>query len=88
MKNTIKKIYRSDAFLIERCGIHNKKLKELEAKKDLMQSSLEKRAEGEVKSLMHEYEEILFEISNQYNEEYFAKGFELGVKIATEVFYK
>ena len=88
MKNTIKKIYRSDAFLIERCGIHNKKLKELEAKKDLMQSSLEKRAEGEVKSLMHEDEEILFEISNQYNEEYFAKGFELGVKIATEVFYK
>lgn len=88
MKNTIKKIYRSDAFLIEKCGIHNKKLKELEAKKDLLQRNIRNQVGREVKAILQEYEEILFEISNQYNEEYFAKGFELGAKIATEVFYK
>ena len=38
--------------------------------------------------LFKEYENTQFEIANEYNEEYFAKGFELGLKIATEVFYK
>ena len=88
MKKTIKGIYRQDTFYIEKCGIDNKALIELEKHKDELKKELRAHFNKEERELFGEYDNVLFEISNQYNEEYFAKGFELGVKIATEVFYK
>lgn len=88
MKKTIKGIYKSDTFSIDKCGIYNKKLIELEQKSSQLQRELLKNLSKEQRELFKEYDNILFEIANQYNEEYFAKGFELGLKIATEVFYK
>ena len=88
MKNTIKGIYRGDTFSIDQCGIYNRTLVDLEHKSANIQNELLKKLSKEEMELFKEYDNILFEIANQYNEEYFAKGFELGLKIATEVFYK
>ena len=88
MKKTIKKIYRADAFSIDKCGIYNKKLINLEQKSSQLQRELLEKLTKDETELFKEYENTQLEIANEYNEEYFAKGFELGLKIATEVFYK
>lgn len=88
MKKTIKGIYRADAFSIDKCGIYNKKLINLEQKNSKLKKELSKKLSKEERELFEDYDNVQFEIANQYNEEYFAKGFELGLKIATEVFYK
>ena len=88
MKKTIKRIYRADTFSIEKCGINNKKIINLEEKSSQLQKELSKKLTKDENKLFKEYENTQFEIANEYNEEYFAKGFELGLKIATEVFYK
>lgn len=87
-EKTIKGIYRQDTFYIEKCGMNNKELIELEKQKSALQRKMSECFNKEIKELLCEYENLLFEIADQYNEEYFAKGFELGAKIATEVFYK
>ncbi len=88
MKRTIKGIYRTETFGIDRCGIYNKEIIDLEHRRTELQKELSKLLKKDVKELFLEYDNVLFEIANLYNEEYFAKGFELGLKIATEVFYK
>ncbi len=88
MKKTIKGIYREETFYIDKCGINNKKLLSFEQEAGEMEKRLQKRLKEVEGCDFDKYKSILFEIANIYNEEYFAKGFELGVKIATEVFYK
>ena len=88
MKKTIKGIYRGETFYIEKCGMDNKKLSILESEYQVVQKALIEKTTNEDRKVLERFIELAFEISNIYNEEYFAKGFEIGMKIATETFYK
>lgn len=85
MNNTIKSICRGNAFSTDNCGMKNEKIKNLVALQIKEEEKLSNTLTKEQKSLFERIEEISLDIENCINEEYFEKGFQIGMKIAIEV---
>ena len=87
MEETIKSICRGNAFIAENCGMDNEEIKKLTAMQ-IEESQLWETFTKKQKALFEKNEEISLDISNHICEEYFEKGFRLGMQIAIEVLMK